>query len=67
MTPAESERLRQVSYHNQLAAGMRHPVRTAMAVGRFEDAAKWPIRVSAAKIVNDSVVTHGGASDEEAT
>ncbi|KAJ4415409.1 hypothetical protein N0V82_007348 [Gnomoniopsis sp. IMI 355080] len=41
LTPAESDRLRQASYHKQLAAGMRHPGRAGLTVDRVGDASRW--------------------------
>lgn len=42
LTPAESERLRQASYHKQSASGPGHSLRAGSAVGHFEDSAKMP-------------------------
>ncbi|KAL2287533.1 hypothetical protein FJTKL_04970 [Diaporthe vaccinii] len=42
LTPAESERLRQASYHKQSASGQGHSPRAGSAVGHFEDSAKMP-------------------------
>ncbi|EON66199.1 hypothetical protein W97_05592 [Coniosporium apollinis CBS 100218] len=41
LTPAESERLRCVSYEKQLEAGMSHPGSAGLTVDRFGDAPKW--------------------------
>ncbi|KAK5053985.1 hypothetical protein LTR84_001947 [Exophiala bonariae] len=38
LTPAESERLRTVSYERQLKAGFRHPGRAGLTVDKFGDA-----------------------------
>ena len=41
LTPAESERLRRISYERQLAAGMRHPGRAGLTVDRLGDSDEW--------------------------
>ncbi|KAJ0119817.1 hypothetical protein J7T55_014022 [Diaporthe amygdali] len=41
LTPAESERLRNVSYQRQLEAGMKNPGRAGLTVDRFGDSEKW--------------------------
>lgn len=41
LTPAETERLRLVSYEKQLKAGLRHPGRSGLTVDRFGDAITW--------------------------
>ncbi|KAL1859793.1 hypothetical protein Daus18300_009383 [Diaporthe australafricana] len=41
LTPAESERLRDVSYQRQLEAGMKSPGRAGLTVDRFGDSEKW--------------------------
>ena len=41
LTPAESERLRIVSYEKQLAAKMNHPGSAGLTVDRFGDAEAW--------------------------
>lgn len=41
LTPAESERLRVVSYERQLKAGLRHPGRSGLTVDRLGDAPTW--------------------------
>ncbi|EXJ73472.1 uncharacterized protein A1O5_03233 [Cladophialophora psammophila CBS 110553] len=41
LTPAESERLRLVSYEKQLEAGFKHPGRAGLTVDRFGDAVAW--------------------------
>nr|EAQ71240.1 hypothetical protein MGCH7_ch7g647 [Pyricularia oryzae 70-15] len=41
LTPAEHERLRNVSYQRQLEAGMKNPGRAGLTVDRFGDAEKW--------------------------
>lgn len=40
LTPAESERLRQASYHKHSASGARHTLRAGSDVNGFEDSAK---------------------------
>lgn len=65
MTPAESERLRQVSYHKQLAAGTGKPGHGDLVVNRFRDDAKWSPHVGT-EFGNDNHVTPGDSSDEEA-
>lgn len=42
LTPAESERLRQASYHRQSACGPRHSPRAGSAVRNFENSTKMP-------------------------
>lgn len=42
LTPAESERLRQLSYHRQSSSGPRHSPRAGSAVDNFEDSVKMP-------------------------
>lgn len=41
LTPAESERLRVVSYERQVEAGMRHPGRAGLTSDRLGDAPTW--------------------------
>ena len=41
LTPAESERLRVVSYEKQLKAGFKHPGSAGLVVDRWGDAAPW--------------------------
>ncbi|UNI21278.1 hypothetical protein JDV02_007280 [Purpureocillium takamizusanense] len=41
LTPAESERLRNVSYQRQLEAGHKHPGRSGLTADRIGDAAIW--------------------------
>jgi hypothetical protein len=41
MTPAESERLRMVSYEKQLEAGFEHPGSAGLTVDRWGDAPVW--------------------------
>ncbi|KEF56230.1 uncharacterized protein A1O9_07811 [Exophiala aquamarina CBS 119918] len=41
LTPAESERLRVVSYERQLKAGLRNPGRSGLTVDRLGDAPTW--------------------------
>ncbi|KAI0536546.1 hypothetical protein GGR58DRAFT_514429 [Xylaria digitata] len=41
LTPAEHERLRNVSYQRQLEAGMKNPGRAGLTADRLGDAAKW--------------------------
>lgn len=54
LTPAESERLRNVSYQRQLEAGMKNPGRAGLTVDRFGDSEKWSPKTdqseSAAKV-----------------
>ncbi|KAK3942901.1 hypothetical protein QBC46DRAFT_457279 [Diplogelasinospora grovesii] len=44
LTPAEHERLRNVSYQRQVEAGMANPGRAGLTVDRFGDSEKWPGR-----------------------
>ncbi|KAH6695182.1 hypothetical protein F5X68DRAFT_272626 [Plectosphaerella plurivora] len=44
LTPAEHERLRQISYQRQVKAGMRHPGSAGLTADRLGDAAKWSPR-----------------------
>ncbi|KAI0490528.1 hypothetical protein F4859DRAFT_11464 [Xylaria cf. heliscus] len=53
LTPAEHERLRNVSYQRQLEAGMKNPGRAGLTTDRLGDAHKWTPN-SAANNVNDS-------------
>jgi len=41
LTPAETERLRQVSYERQLKAGLRNPGRAGLTVDKLGDAPAW--------------------------
>ena len=41
LTPAESERLRVVSYERQLEAGFKNPGSAGLTVDRFGDAPRW--------------------------
>ncbi|KAK0613527.1 hypothetical protein B0T14DRAFT_281134 [Immersiella caudata] len=41
LTPAESERLRNVSYQRQVEAGMKHPGRAGLTADRIGDSAIW--------------------------
>ena len=41
LTPAESERLRVVSYEKQLEAGFKHPGSAGLTVDRWGDSAPW--------------------------
>ena len=41
LTPAEAERLRNVSYQRQVEAGMRDPGRAGLTVDRFGDSERW--------------------------
>ncbi|KAK4449057.1 hypothetical protein QBC34DRAFT_438491 [Podospora aff. communis PSN243] len=41
LTPAESERLRNVSYQRQVEAGMKHPGRAGLTADRIGDSAVW--------------------------
>ncbi|KAK0643165.1 hypothetical protein B0T16DRAFT_429891 [Cercophora newfieldiana] len=41
LTPAESERLRNVSYQRQVEAGMKHPGRAGLTADRLGDAPLW--------------------------
>jgi uncharacterized membrane protein len=41
LTPAENERLRQVSYERQLERGFKHPGRAGLTVDRLGDAEEW--------------------------
>ncbi|KAL5866881.1 hypothetical protein ACKVWC_010771 [Pyricularia oryzae] len=55
LTPAEHERLRNVSYQRQLEAGMKNPGRAGLTVDRFGDAEKW-IPESQRKVVGQQSV-----------
>ncbi|KAI1190322.1 hypothetical protein F5B17DRAFT_387612 [Nemania serpens] len=52
LTPAEHERLRNVSYSRQLKAGMKNPGNAGLTVERYGDAANW-VPKSAANKAND--------------
>jgi hypothetical protein len=41
LTPAEADRLRNVSYQRQLEAGMKHPGRAGLTADRLGDASLW--------------------------
>lgn len=41
LTPAEAERLRNVSYQRQVEAGMKHPGRAGLTADRLGDAKIW--------------------------
>ena len=41
LTPAEAERLRNVSYQRQLEAGMKHPGRAGLTADRIGDSPQW--------------------------
>jgi hypothetical protein len=41
LTPAESERLRNVSYQRQVEAGMKHPGRAGLTADKLGDSAVW--------------------------
>jgi len=41
LTPAEGERLREVSYERQLEAGFEHPGSVGLTVDRWGDAKAW--------------------------
>ncbi|KAI0132356.1 hypothetical protein BJ170DRAFT_245030 [Xylariales sp. AK1849] len=44
LTPAEAERLRNVSYQRQIEAGMNHPGRAGLTADRLGDAEEWQPR-----------------------
>lgn len=46
LTPAENERLRQVSYERQLERGFNHPGRAGLTVDRLGDAEEWKPRIA---------------------
>ncbi|KAI6377329.1 hypothetical protein MCOR25_002584 [Pyricularia grisea] len=56
LTPAEHERLRNVSYQRQLEAGMKNPGRAGLTVDRFGDAEKW-IPASQRRVGDEQNVT----------
>ena len=41
LTPAEEERLRQISFERQVEAGMKHPGRAGLTADRFGDGSNW--------------------------
>ncbi|KAI0600029.1 hypothetical protein F4775DRAFT_599554 [Biscogniauxia sp. FL1348] len=43
LTPAETERLRKVSYERQLKAGMKHPGSAGLTADRLGDAEQWTL------------------------
>ncbi|KAJ8125634.1 hypothetical protein O1611_g8005 [Lasiodiplodia mahajangana] len=53
LTPAEHERLRNVSYHRQLQAGMSNPGSAGLTADRLGDADKWIPKVMAKKLSDD--------------
>ena len=58
LTPAEGERLRQVSYERQLERGFNHPGKAGLTVDRLGDAEEWKPR-------NDTQEGKGVTSDAE--
>ncbi|KAI3321924.1 hypothetical protein HD806DRAFT_150609 [Xylariaceae sp. AK1471] len=50
LTPAEHERLRNVSYQRQLEAGMKNPGRAGLTVDRFGDAEKWTPKTATSSV-----------------
>lgn len=62
LTPAEGERLRQVSYERQLERGFKHPGRAGLTVDRLGDAEEWKPREAAAGKEEDSI-----KGDDEST
>ncbi|KAI1178460.1 hypothetical protein F4777DRAFT_575994 [Nemania sp. FL0916] len=54
LTPAESDRLRNISYKRQLDAGMKNPGSAGLTIDRFGDANKWTPDLVADKKVKDS-------------
>ncbi|KAG8165363.1 hypothetical protein KVR01_005638 [Diaporthe batatas] len=63
LTPAESERLRNVSYQRQLEAGMKNPGRAGLTVDRFGDSDKWVPRNQQSENVAKVQATAGKFSD----
>jgi uncharacterized membrane protein len=62
LTPAESERLRVVSYERQLEAGFDNPGSAGLTVDRFGDASRWqpPTHLASSKhTANKSVPNQG--------
>jgi len=41
LTPAENDRLRNVSYQRQVEAGMKNPGKAGLTVDRFGDSKAW--------------------------
>ncbi|KAI0106487.1 hypothetical protein GGR51DRAFT_172309 [Nemania sp. FL0031] len=59
LTPAEHERLRNVSYYRQLRAGMKNPGSAGLTADRLGDAHKWAPKVMAKKISYDGESVKG--------
>ncbi|KAI1505047.1 hypothetical protein F5X99DRAFT_301863 [Biscogniauxia marginata] len=60
LTPAEHERLRNVSYQRQLEAGMRNPGRAGLTVDRVGDSEKWK-----PKSTSDDMERHKSCAEED--
>ncbi|KAI1131197.1 hypothetical protein F5Y10DRAFT_275604 [Nemania abortiva] len=54
LTPAEHERLRNVSYYRQLAAGMKNPGSAGLTADRLGDADKWVPKRAVKKVDDDN-------------
>ncbi|KAJ2984482.1 hypothetical protein NUW58_g6036 [Xylaria curta] len=61
LTPAEHERLRNVSYQRQIEAGMKNPGRAGLTADRLGDATKWAPRLSTNEVVDNSYRSLGDA------
>jgi hypothetical protein len=64
LTPAEGERLRQVSYERQLERGFKHPGRAGLTVDRLGDAEEWKPH-GAASAKGDTMVMSDSESTEQ--
>ena len=64
LTPAENERLRQVSYERQLERGFSHPGRAGLTVDRLGDAEEWKPR-SVVPTKGDTVAISDNESTEQ--
>ena len=74
LTPAETARLRHVSYERQLARGFKRPGYTGTGAGRFGDAGPYKPEQSRIGVLEEdeqkdvqAVVSSLGASDEAAS
>jgi hypothetical protein len=64
LTPAEGERLRQVSYERQLERGFKHPGRAGLTVDRLGDAEEWKPHSPAAAKDDQGIVDYNGSTEQ---
>ncbi|KAI1425885.1 hypothetical protein F5Y12DRAFT_324580 [Xylaria sp. FL1777] len=60
LTPAEHERLRNVSYYRQLKAGMKNPGSAGLTADRLGDATKWIPKSKRGNVSDDDEALKGG-------